>query len=181
MTCIIGLKCRESGKVYIGGDSAGSDGENVQVRAERKVFQVGEFLIGFTTSFRMGNLLRYSFVPPKQHLKEMNDFAFIVSQFIPAVQECLDKGGWTKVENCQSQGGTFLLGYRDELYLIENEFSVGKLVDNIAAIGCGDQVALGAMYAMPKVPPKKRIIEALKIAAHLRNSIRPPFVVKEAL
>ena len=58
MTCIVGLV--HEGVVYIGGDSAGVGGMSLTVRADEKVFQNGEFLMGFTTSFRMGQLLRYS-------------------------------------------------------------------------------------------------------------------------
>ena len=62
MTCIVGLV--HEGVVYIGGDSAGVAGLSLTVRADEKVFQNGEFLMGFTTSFRMGQLLRYSLKPP---------------------------------------------------------------------------------------------------------------------
>ena len=50
--------------MYIGGDRAGVAGLSLTVRADEKVFQNGEFLMGFTTSFRMGQLLRYSLKPP---------------------------------------------------------------------------------------------------------------------
>ncbi|XVV11230.1 hypothetical protein ACQP2X_41330 [Actinoplanes sp. CA-131856] len=58
MTCIVGIT--DGTTVTIGGDSAGSDGWHVAVRSDSKVFQVGPYLMGFTTSYRMGQLLRYS-------------------------------------------------------------------------------------------------------------------------
>ena len=51
MTCIVGLV--ENGVVYIGGDSSGVGGWNLMLRKDRKVFRVGEALLGFTSSFRL--------------------------------------------------------------------------------------------------------------------------------
>ena len=64
MTCIVGLV--HEGTVFIGGDSAGVAGLSLVVRADEKVFRNGDFLMDFTTSFRMGQLLRYNpDSPPK--------------------------------------------------------------------------------------------------------------------
>jgi hypothetical protein len=52
VTAIVGLV--HEGTVYIGGDSAGVSGYSMTVRADAKVFTVGPYLLGFTTSFRMG-------------------------------------------------------------------------------------------------------------------------------
>src|SRR3546814_10742010 len=65
MTCIVGLV--DDGKVYLGGDSAGVAGWSLTVRKDPKVFRVGDCIIGFTSSFRMGPLLAHSFQPPKWH------------------------------------------------------------------------------------------------------------------
>ena len=65
MTCIVGLE--HKGKVYIGGDSAGVAGYSLSVRADQKVFINGNFIFGFTSSFRMGQILRFGFNPPRRH------------------------------------------------------------------------------------------------------------------
>ncbi len=54
MTAIVGLV--HNATVYIGGDSAGVSGYSMTVRADSKVFTIGPYLMGFTTSFRMGQL-----------------------------------------------------------------------------------------------------------------------------
>lgn len=46
MTCIAALI--HEGHVYMAGDSAGVAGYAVTNRADAKVFNVGEFIIGFT-------------------------------------------------------------------------------------------------------------------------------------
>jgi ATP-dependent protease HslVU (ClpYQ) peptidase subunit len=62
MTCIVGMV--ENGKVYIGGDSAGVSGFDYHIREDQKVFQNGDMIFGFTSSFRMGQLLQYSLKIP---------------------------------------------------------------------------------------------------------------------
>ena len=57
MTCIVGLI--DGRRVWMGGDSAGVSGLDITVRADAKVFRNGDFLIGFTSSFRMGQLLAF--------------------------------------------------------------------------------------------------------------------------
>ena len=63
MTCIVG--CIHNGKVFLAGDQLGSNGYYKENHEKlTKVFKVGEFLIGYTTSFRMGQILQYSWTPP---------------------------------------------------------------------------------------------------------------------
>lgn len=57
MTCIIGLE--NKGKVYMGADSASSNGYSINVSGNPKLFRSGPFLIGFTSSWRMGQLLQH--------------------------------------------------------------------------------------------------------------------------
>ena len=57
MTCIIGLA--ENDRVYIGADSASAEGWTVRATGLSKVFRAGEFVIGYTDSFRMGQILEY--------------------------------------------------------------------------------------------------------------------------
>ncbi len=62
MTCIVGIETDKG--VVIGGDSAGVSGLGLTVRADEKVFARGPFVMGFTSSFRMGQLLRYGALDP---------------------------------------------------------------------------------------------------------------------
>lgn len=178
MTCIIGFACPKENKVFIGGDSAGVAGMSIQIRADEKVFRNGPFIMGFTTSFRMGQLLRYAFAPP-EHPADTDDMKFMVANFIPAVKQCFKDGGYGKTKDSQDSGGAFLVGYKGRLYEIDDDFQVAKLSDNIASVGCGSEIALGAMYALSHYHPKERIIKALDIVVHLNAGVRPPFVIEE--
>lgn len=83
MTCIVGWV--EEGQVWIGGDSAGVAKLDLRVRKDEKVFVSGEYVMGFTSSFRMGQLLRYTLkgavCPAKQ-----DRHAFMSTVFIDRIE-----------------------------------------------------------------------------------------------
>src|SRR5437868_10225276 len=97
MTCIVGLV--QNGKVYIGGDSAGSNNWQLTIRKDAKVFFNGDFLIGAGTSFRMIQLLRYSFKPPVyENIEDNPDYlsCYMATSFVDGIRECLKNGGFAK-------------------------------------------------------------------------------------
>jgi hypothetical protein len=60
MTCIAGISDKETGITYLGGDSLGSNGYSGAINKQHKVFHLqdtNEAIIGYTSSFRMGQLL----------------------------------------------------------------------------------------------------------------------------
>lgn len=174
MTCIIGMVDGNK-KVWIGGDSAGVAGYSVQVRTDTKVFRNGPYLMGFTSSFRMGQLLHYALTVPEQPADQTDDMRHMVTVFVPAVRECLKTGGFLKKNNDVESGGCFLVGYRGSLYEIDDDFQVGQTADNINAVGCGANVALGAMHALTHLEPEQRIHRAMQITEKLNAGVRGPF------
>ncbi|SDS34139.1 hypothetical protein [Actinoplanes derwentensis] len=176
MTAIVGLARGDA--VYIGGDSAGTSGWNLSVRADPKVFRNKQYLFGFTSSFRMGQLIRYSLdLPtPKGDLDR-----FMVTKFIDGLRDCLKSGGYARKEEEQELGGTFLVGVRGRLYTIQDDYQVGSAADGYAAVGCGDQIALGALYATAGrgVRPKARVRLALSAAERFSAGVRGPFTCKK--
>lgn len=178
MTCIAGIA--QDGKVWIGGDSAGVAGYTLVVRADEKVFVRGEFAYGFTTSFRMGDLLRYAFSPPEQTSKQ-EDREYLVTSWTDALRQCLKAGGFAKVENGVERGGSFLAGYRGRLYEVCGDFQVGEAASGYAAVGCGVEIALGALFATGDdrewLPPEGRILTALAAAETHSAGVRGPFTV----
>ncbi|HEY7357571.1 MAG TPA: hypothetical protein VH590_13930 [Ktedonobacterales bacterium] len=176
MTCIVGLV--DEGKVYIGGDSAGVNGGwDLIVRADPKVFRNGPFVMGFTTSFRMGQLLHYAFVPPP-HPPGLDLYHYMSIEFINAVRDCLKNGGWAKKEGEKETGGVFLVGYQGHLFHIDSDYQVGEALDGYMSVGSGDEVARGALYATHKLPPLVRIRLALEAAERWNAGVRGPFVIE---
>lgn len=182
MTVIVGLE--SGGRVIIGGDSAAVKNWDMSIRADEKVFSVGPFIMGFTTSFRMGQLLRYELEPTDQPADMDDDFEYMVRIFVKDVRKCLRDGGWLKKDDEREEGGTFLVGYRGRLYEIDNDFQVAKTIDGYTAVGSGDSIAKGAMFAAMCVIarhndiPTRDIVEiALDAAARYSAAVCGPFTI----
>lgn len=176
MTAIAGIV--EDGKVWIGGDSAGASGLSLTVRSDPKVFINGEFVFGYTSSFRMGQLLEHEFTPPKPHEGE-DGMPYMVKRFIPGVKSTLRSGGYQVSRDGQDTGGTFLVGYRGQLYMVHNDYQVARLKQPFAAVGCGEDLALGSLYTTREfdLSPRARIEIALEAAAEFSAGVRGPFTV----
>lgn len=172
MTCIVGLV--HNGDVYIGGDSAGVAGLSITIRSDEKVFGNGPFIMGFTTSFRMGQLLRYKLSPPAQTVHQ-GDMEYMVTSFIDACRTCFSQNGFGDKD--ASVGGNFLVGYHGKLYNIEGDYQVGVPKAPFDAVGCGSDLALGAMFATEGLPPEKRINAALAAASTFSAGVAPPFTI----
>ncbi|MFN8304040.1 MAG: hypothetical protein U0U46_16250 [Saprospiraceae bacterium] len=173
MTCIVGIV--EKQKVFIGGDSAGISGQNVWIRQDRKVFKVGPFVIGCTASFRMTQLLQFSFTPPAP-VPDADLFKFMCTDFVDALRACFKSGGFLTVSSSVESGGNFLIGYENRLFEICTDFQVSESVEGFDSVGSGFAFALGALHALDKsLPAPARIQTALEIAAHRSTGVRPPF------
>lgn len=175
MTCIVGLE--QDGVVYIGGDSAAISMDNLSAFtiSEPKVFINKGVIIGYTTSFRMGQLLQYSLSIPKQSSKK-TDSEYLVTDFINAVRKCFKKNEWGNGD--KGSCGYFLVGYKGKLYSIESDYQVIRTTHGYNACGIGEQYALGALFATKEEKdPKKRIITALEAAANSNAGVMAPFIV----
>lgn len=173
MTCIVGLVAE--GKVLIGGDSAGVDERYaLTVRADRKVFRNGPFLMGFTSSFRMGQLLAHAFRPPQRY-PDQDLHAFMVTAFVDEVRRCLKDGGFARKENEVESAGAFLVGYEGRLFHVDGDYQVGENAAGFAACGCGDLIAMGSLFSTKGRPSEERILQALAAAEAFSAGVRAPF------
>ena len=169
MTCIVGIA--QNGKTYLGGDSAGVSGLDITVRKDKKVFTNGEFVMGFTSSFRMGQVLQYEFMPPEINTDDDDLMRYMVTKFIPEVRKTFKDTGY-------SRGGCFLVGVRGRLFQIDSDFQVGENIDGYAAVGCGESYAMGSLFTTgtdAKLKPKWRLEKALEAAAKMSGGVCAPF------
>lgn len=176
MTAIVGFV--EKNSVWIGGDSAGVSGYNLTSRADHKIFRNGDFLFGFTSSFRMGQILRFSFSPPKPTAGQ-DVYQFMCTAFIDGVRNVLKAGGYAEKEKERESGGDFLVGYRGRLFLVGSDYQVGESLDHYDACGCGAEVAKGALFATANVRPSDRRMKLVLEATERHNAgVRRPFVIE---
>lgn len=176
MTCIVGIV--DGGRVVMGADSAGCSGWAMEIRKDPKLFRVGAFVIGYTSSFRMGQLLRFKF-HPADHPATMDCEEYMATLFVDGIRDVFKAGGFAAKEKEQESGGCFLVGYRDRLFKIESDYQVGETLAGFDAVGCGAQLALGAMDATisATISTEERINAALRAAENWSNGVRGPFII----
>lgn len=189
MTCIVGLIHEKSGRVYIGADSAATNNSGQQViRVDQKIFYHDDLLFACASSFRMIQLLKYRLslpqVPMLSEIKEENDllFRFMTTEFIDAIRDCFKIGGYATKDNEHEheQGGEFLVACQGRLFNIASDYQVEESASGYNAVGTGDDLALGALYATRDgdLLPEKRVAVALEAAAYHNAFVRPPFIIK---
>lgn len=196
MTCIAGLV--KGQRVLVGGDSAGTTGGwDIVIRSDPKVFHFGPFVVGFTTSYRMGQLIQYSLKLPWLELARdtsglrtprdgevrSDPFRYMVTEFVEAVRKCLKDGGFSTKEKERESGGQFLVGFMGKLFLIDDDFQIGEMADGIHAIGIGANYAIGSLHTsgqmMPEIDAQKRLQMSLEAAAARSAAVRGPFIIEE--
>lgn len=175
MTCIAGVA--HEGHVWLGGDSAGVSEYDLTVRRDEKVFRSGEFLFGFTDSFRMGQLLRYSLALPDLRLLDDDVPRFMATSFVNAVRDCLKAGGYAETHDSAERGGTFLVGFRGRLFRVGGDYQVGEAAAGYDAVGCGYAYASGSFYSTRGGGPEDRVRTALEAAERHSGGVRGPFTI----
>lgn len=177
MTCIVGYIDKAKDRVLIGADSAGVSGYDITIRNDSKVFKNGDFIIGCTTSFRMIQLLRFSFVPPRVYDKDI--YEYMCTDFIEEVRKCFKDGGYLqKFEDGNDAGGQFLVGYKNRLFTIDNDFQVGEAKQGYDSVGCGVSYALGSIYTNKKKDSRTIVLDALKTAEYFSAGVVSPFIIE---
>jgi len=130
-----------------------------------KVFANGSYVMGFTTSFRMGQLLRYAFTPPEPDTADLH--RFMCTAFTDALRQCLKDGGWAQKDKEQEEGGTFLVGTTGTCSSSTNKTTgsgAGRLI-------CGGRLAAAGMLSARSTPPRAARCPA---AAPRRGTARQP-------
>jgi ATP-dependent protease HslVU (ClpYQ) peptidase subunit len=178
MTCVLAYKNNDT--VYLSSDSAVTNPWGEQTRAKMpKIFQNGELFFGICGSLRMGQILEFLYTPPNRSCAK-NDLEYIVSCVVESVRETFKEYGFSTIENNEERGGDFIIVYRNEIYEVQNDFSVIISNNNYAAIGSGGNFALGALYAFENssfVFTEDFLTIPIKAAIEFQADVAPPIVI----
>jgi hypothetical protein len=175
LTCIVGIT--DGRRVVLGADSAGVSGYSMTIRADEKVFHNGEFVIGFTTSFRFGQILRYAFLPPDIDTWDVRKY--MATDFVNAARRAFQDGGHLQhTSKGDEECGTCLIGVRGQLFAMHDDFQICVPADGFLAVGCGDQAALGSLYSSVGKPIDDRVAEALMASERFSVGVRGPFHIR---
>jgi ATP-dependent protease HslVU (ClpYQ) peptidase subunit len=171
----------------MGADSAGVGGwYSRSNRVDPKIYRIGDgkMLIGFTSSFRMGQLLGHALVLPEHHA-DVSIETWLVTDFVDAVRNCLKAGGFAKKDSEVESAGIFLVAYRGRIFHVQGDYQVGERAEPYDAVGCGFDLALGSLHATEQtvVPltdrARARARMALEAAAAFSAGVHPPFIFEE--
>ena len=171
MTCIVGIEHKDG--VLLAADSMSSNHYSADVASVAKLFRVGQHGFGFTSSWRMGDLLRYHLALPDPPAKDLH--RHLVTVAIPAIRACLKEGGFATVNNGVETGGSFLIAVRGQLFTIDTDFQVARSSHKYDAVGSGSLAALGALSATIGGDPRARATAALVAAEKHTCHVRRPW------
>lgn len=195
MTAIVAIE--HDGKVWMGADSAGLIGDSWDLRRRREddpkisVFPNHGLIIGCAGSRRWCSAIADYFTPPDELTDEGATARGYLAVLVTALRQLASEQGILMDGTVQQVNGVMLVGYRGTLWELDGDFALARPLNNYAAIGCGDQVALGAIYAylqrherdlqaMPDIVPpmiNSIIHHSLTAAEHFSAGVRGPFVV----
>lgn len=87
MTCVVGIRTEDY--VYVGTDSFGSNSfTGSKINYPRKVFQVGDFIIGVCGSFRMIQILTHKLVIVPRFV-DQDIYEYVYTSFYDSLINCL--------------------------------------------------------------------------------------------
>lgn len=178
MTCIVGYE--HKGSIYIGGDSAISNDNLIStLSTSEKVFILEDMIFGFCGSMRVAQVIKYCLNLPLRKEDCKNDMVYLVKDVIDAVRKILkDKATMSVDDHVETvPDSSFLLGYNKKLYVVDTDMQVSRCDDGYAAVGSGDGLALGALFATKHLdmPPEDRLKLSLEAATHHSIHVRPKF------
>jgi len=177
MTCIVGIE--RDGILWIGADSAAFKDDEINIRTDPKVWRAGEFLYGFSGSFRVGQVLRWGFKPPRN--TRGTDMEYMVMDFVDDLKDFLsDKGLLVRGDSFDSYDAEIVIGFRSRFYVIESDFNVSAKADPYIASGSGAHYALGALYALfeqESLSPEQILHQALGASSYFCPSVKPPLSI----
>lgn len=178
MTCIVGLV--EGETVWVGGDSLSCDDHVGSIRATRKVFRVGEMLVGVCGDTRTSQVIQYAFDPPDP-MEDEDLVRYLAARFVPALHQALQTPGVHLPEGAEKTRWSVLLGLRGRLFAIYDDFQVEETADGFNAVGCGYRTALGSLHTTAGItglPANNRVFRALDSTAFVDIHVAPPFVIE---
>jgi ATP-dependent protease HslVU (ClpYQ) peptidase subunit len=169
MTCIIGLEDKSG--IYIAADKISSNGYITRDTSIQKVFRKNEYVIAYTSSFRMGQLLQHVIELPLS--PDAVTIEFMVRTFIESIRKGFKEYGYSKIDSNQEEGGRFIVGVKNSLFHIYDDYQVAQYIDGFTADGSGQYFALASMEALKNIEPEERIRKSVQIAAKLCATVSP--------
>lgn len=181
MTCIVGYLDAKRDCVWIGADSLGSNGITKAVEQQSKVFRnklLRDVIIGSTSTFRHIDLMKYSetlFDEIDLHKNIDLDHEYMVTKFIPKIITLFKDGIISELD--KDKGASFIVGAKNKLFKIQDDYSVLNPQLGFCSVGCGEEVAMGSLLTTKNmnITIPNKIKMALQSAEDYSIGVQKPF------
>ena len=181
MSVVVAIK--EKGKIIMGCDSQVTRGESYNTLKSInnykiwKVKNTDHCLMGHTGRVRNSNIVRLMDELIKEG--ETIDFELVVKSVVPRiVEELLTYRSIEDKERIEDIGSSFILAYKDKLFLIYYDCSVIE-IDDYIAVGSGECEAMGVLNITEGENPKTRIIKAIQSASKGNLYVSYPIIISD--
>lgn len=179
MTCIVAIA--EDNTIHMAGDRMAAGNGDKMLYNRRKVFINGDFVIGYTDSFRLGQLMEFSWKQP-DFMAGQSEFEYMCTAVVDSIKKLLTDHGVHF-----GDGENLLIGYGGKLFTIQGDYSVFEY-DGYAAVGCGNVAANASLHTsnniqdfiedniiddanLIKMTPEDRLSWAIEAAANLKTGV----------
>ena len=168
MTAIVGIA--KGGQTWLGADSCGSSWSYRAPFTTPKLVELStgssKLLLGYTTSFRFGQILQYQVGSPHDIRKNAEEY--LIRDFIPAVRKALSEHGWMKKESEREESGAALVGYRGRLFTFQSDLSLTEAQSGLDATGSGYDIYVTSV--IPVVSGAVAVSGVVGIDLHLART-----------
>lgn len=172
MTLILGIEDKKNKKIYVGADSLVTYGYTKLESKEEKIWFKDKILFGAAGSARYAQAARH--MSCKKIKKKQTLFDYLGGTFLPTLYDYLES---FKVK--PKNYGFLVVAYKDELYEVCPDFYIHAPADGVVAIGCGDELAIGALSTMGTLvmSAEDKINTVLEKVSNLSIGVGPPFKI----
>lgn len=158
MTLIVGVDFTlgKNKYLYMAGDKCGSDGFVKEIFIKPKIFRRNELAFGYTTSFRMGQILEFTKI--SKDLPNWSEESNVYTSFVDWAKTAMKDGGYLEDDKGVVSGGNFIFYNGKSLFEVQKDFSILVPEDGLFAVGSGEYHAKAVMRTYMALV-KKELIE----------------------
>lgn len=169
MTCIVGMEHGDT--VFIGGDIQGTGWNNKVVHTQPKTFTKNGVIFGYTTSYRFGQLIEHMIIDPVVPHEENEVYRWLITVLVPNIKKTMKDADWDKGGNC-------LIGVKNQLWELQDDWSVLRTRNGYASVGSGYEYANGSLFTSVtsgRMLPGSRddVVDALRMAVRAAGTFSP--------
>ena len=192
MTVIAALK--QNNIVYMGCDSVFMDLESLQPvrRKQSKLIIKDEMIIGFTAGngCKILQVLKHKFNVPSTRKVATEDLEdYMATKFCSKLFNLLQSEDMLEDDTDKKNSppclspATLLIGIRDKIFHVGEDFDTYEIESNFFAIGSGAPFTLGALHSTlglinpTQMDPEHHLLHALKTAEHFTQGVKGPFQI----